>query len=580
MITMHVTAIPEVFTILVLVASYSATNTTDIMDISMETVHVSMDTNMTLEDVVSELNALKVQVLRNKQHLREEVVNILNKSHEHLHKEGHGRTRATRRQLRQIMTHLRTLSLDIRQLHYQTMYMRKGFELSLNNTKTSLGGRFEGVLGSMSNISGAMEAMTSRVGALEDGMRKAGIPVPTTEPIMLMRAISPLVTTVRGRTAVLGCVWTVSGFDQPNISVSWSKIDGVLPPESVTESGSLIIRDVDYSDDGTYLCRHSEIDDDVTSTTVQLVVKVPTLTMKAKRDNVAVYRGSKAILECVITGDVTVTAPIYWTRSNGVLPVQSIISDGRLMIDDVVVRDTGTYVCDVNITEVVVNPGVIRLEVKKEVMVRVRFVGGTGPFEGRVEVLYRNRWGTVCDDGWDNTDAGVVCRMAGYTLGGVAKSKAYFGTGSGTIWLDDVNCNGTEDTLDDCPSNPWGDHSCYHQEDAGVMCYVDPSFSGGLRLSGGRLPGEGRVEFNRLGVWGALCDEGWDDRDATVVCRMLGFDNGGYRNRPEAYSYTNQPAWMTNVRCYGDELDIFHCGHLGWGPHVCPNDNYATVTCA
>lgn len=45
---------------------------------------------------------------------------------------------------------------------------------------------------------------------------------------------------------------------------------------------------------------------------------------------------------------------------------------------------------------------------------------------------------------------------------------------------------------------------------------------GGMRLSGGRLPGEGRVELNRLGVWGAICDEDWDDRDATVVCRMLG----------------------------------------------------------
>ncbi|XP_033732022.1 scavenger receptor cysteine-rich type 1 protein M130-like [Pecten maximus] len=523
---------------------------------------------------------LKVQVLRNKHHMHEEIANVLNKSHELLHKDGHGRARNSRKQIRQIVTHMRTLSLDIRQLHYQTVYLRKGFELALNDTKTNFGGRFEGVLGSISNMSGAMEAMTSRVGALEDGMRNAGIAVPTIEPSVSMRAVSTVVTTVRGRTAVLGCVWTVDGVDQPNISISWSKTDGVLPPESITESSNLIIHDADYSDGGMYLCRHSERDNDVTSTTVELIVKVPTLTMKAKREDISAYRGSKVVLECRITGDVTVAAPIYWTRFNGVLPVQSFINDGKLIICDAAMRDAGTYVCDVNITEIVVNPGVIKLQVKKESMVRVRLVGATGVFEGRVEVLYRNRWGTVCDDGWDDADARVACRMAGFTAGGVAKSKAYFGTGSGTIWLDDVNCTGNEDTLEECASNAWGDHSCYHQEDAGVICHIDLPFFGGLRLSGGRLPGEGRVEMNRMGVWGALCDEGWDDRDATVVCRMMGFNLGGYRNRPGAYGGTDKPAWMTNVRCFGDEPDIFQCGHRGWGLHVCPHDNHATVTCA
>ena len=44
----------------------------------------------------------------------------------------------------------------------------------------------------------------------------------------------------------------------------------------------------------------------------------------------------------------------------------------------------------------------------------IRLVGGSVADEGRVELCLNNAWGTICDDGFDERDANVVCRQLGY----------------------------------------------------------------------------------------------------------------------------------------------------------------------
>ncbi|NXO62167.1 NETR protein, partial [Phainopepla nitens] len=152
-------------------------------------------------------------------------------------------------------------------------------------------------------------------------------------------------------------------------------------------------------------------------------------------------------------------------------------------------------------------------------------------FEGRVEVYHDGKWGTICDDQWDDRDAEVVCRQLGLSGTPKALSWAHYGQGSGPILLDEVQCSGNELSLDQCKKSDWGQQNCDHIEDAGVSC--DPftgtdvqlcrSDAGAVRLAGGRSPGQGRVEVYYNGDWGTVCDDGWTDLGAQVVCRQLGF---------------------------------------------------------
>ena len=102
-------------------------------------------------------------------------------------------------------------------------------------------------------------------------------------------------------------------------------------------------------------------------------------------------------------------------------------------------------------------------------IVGLRLEDSEAKFSGRVEILYNGEWGTVCSDEFDENDAAVVCHQAGY-----GPPLRYWIDPShrrhGRIWLDDLQCEGTEDTLFECQSNTWGDTNCDHTQDVFVQC--------------------------------------------------------------------------------------------------------------
>ncbi|EDV27500.1 uncharacterized protein TRIADDRAFT_53246 [Trichoplax adhaerens] len=101
---------------------------------------------------------------------------------------------------------------------------------------------------------------------------------------------------------------------------------------------------------------------------------------------------------------------------------------------------------------------------------QVRLVDGNGYSSGRVEIYHNGVWGTVCDDSFGISNAIVICRQLGFSSAADYFCCAHYGRGNGTIWLDNVSCNGSESSISSCNHNSWGSHDCGHNEDVGVAC--------------------------------------------------------------------------------------------------------------
>ncbi|KAI4905830.1 hypothetical protein NFI96_001464 [Prochilodus magdalenae] len=202
----------------------------------------------------------------------------------------------------------------------------------------------------------------------------------------------------------------------------------------------------------------------------------------------------------------------------------------------------------------------------------VRLVDGGSRCAGRVEVLHRGQWGTVCGDNWDMRDAAVVCRELGCGEAVDALSDGHFGPGSGPIWMDDVECSGSESTLKKCQSALWGKHACNHSNDAGVIC-------SGVRLVGGSYC-SGRVEVLHRETWYTVCDADFDQQDAEVVCQELGCGLPVEVLGGAAFGSGEDQVWSEELQCRGNESQIYSCPSSPSLKHSCSHDSDVGLVCA
>ncbi|XP_067102757.1 lysyl oxidase homolog 2A-like [Osmerus mordax] len=220
--------------------------------------------------------------------------------------------------------------------------------------------------------------------------------------------------------------------------------------------------------------------------------------------------------------------------------------------------------------------------------------------EGFIEVKDGGKWRQICDNGWSEMNSRVICGMYGFPGEKGYNSRAYRMLSKRrkkNYWGFSVNCTGNEAHLLDCklghPLELKGNKTCEKGMPVVVSCVPGRDFANDIttgfmeayriqqplvRLRGGAMIGEGRVEVLKNGAWGTICDDNWNTRAATVVCRELGFGSAKEALSGGRLGQGMGPVHMNEVECSGFEKSLTDCffnrDELG-----CSHEEDAAVRC-
>ncbi|CAL8330770.1 unnamed protein product [Lota lota] len=147
------------------------------------------------------------------------------------------------------------------------------------------------------------------------------------------------ITAVQGHTVTMEC--HASGTPKPVIT--WSKLRAPLPWKHTVSGSVLTVTDVGRQDSGQYICNATNTHG-YSEAYVQMEVESPPYAT-CLPDQVRVRAGDSLRLQCLAHGSPPLS--FQWRRAGraSLAPSAETTSDGRLLIAQVKVTDSGTYKC-------------------------------------------------------------------------------------------------------------------------------------------------------------------------------------------------------------------------------------------
>ncbi|XP_060591772.1 scavenger receptor cysteine-rich type 1 protein M130-like [Ruditapes philippinarum] len=173
----------------------------------------------------------------------------------------------------------------------------------------------------------------------------------------------------------------------------------------------------------------------------------------------------------------------------------------------------------------------------------VRLVGGTGPYDGRVEVKIADGWGTVCSRKIGQYDADTLCKSMDLTLTHYFPNPYVYGQGTGDIYIGVIRCSSANTHINQCSFLPPRRDYCSHNYDVSLVC--TPC-------------GKPTIQYGSF-----------DSFNGTVLTAKCGV---GYQPEKITFDCLANGTWLQNDKCSSkyscaNPLEIRDMMLIGYGPH-------------
>ncbi|XP_055425750.1 antigen WC1.1-like [Bubalus kerabau] len=234
----------------------------------------------------------------------------------------------------------------------------------------------------------------------------------------------------------------------------------------------------------------------------------------------------------------------------------------------------------------------------------LRMVSEDQQCAGWLEVFYNGTWGSVCRSPMEDITVSVICRQLGCGDSGTLNSSVALREGSRPQWVDGIQCQKTDTSLWQCPSDPWNYNSCSPKEEAYIWCadsrqirLVDGggrcsgrveildqgswgTICGFVRLAGGVGPCSGRVEVHSGEAWTPVSDGNFTLPTAQVICAELGCGKAVSALGHVPFRESDGQVWAEEFRCEGEEPELWSCPRVPCPGGTCHPSGAAQVVCS